>query len=62
MSIENLLSTKPLLNLPIVNRCTPFGVISYEMMGSRRYMGYNLEDKKIVISKDVVFDECKSMS
>jgi hypothetical protein len=27
LSIENLLSTKPLLNLPIVNRCTPFDVI-----------------------------------
>ena len=27
LSIEILLSTKPLLNLPIVNRCTPFGVI-----------------------------------
>jgi hypothetical protein len=30
MSIENLLSTKPLLNLPIVNRYTPFGVIKRE--------------------------------
>jgi len=27
MSIENLLSTKPLLNLPIVNRCKPFKVM-----------------------------------
>ena len=27
LSIENLLSTKPLLNLPVVNRYTPFGVI-----------------------------------
>jgi len=27
MSIENLLNTKPLLNLPIVNRYKPFDVI-----------------------------------
>ena len=29
LSIENLLSTKPLLNLPIVNRYTSFDVINF---------------------------------
>ena len=33
LSIKNLLSTKPLLNLPIVNRYTSFDVIKYNDVG-----------------------------
>ena len=51
LSIENLLSTKPLLNLPILNRCTPFGVnISHEKaktQGPQKNTNWSRQKRKV---------------
>jgi hypothetical protein len=39
MSIKNLLSTKPLLNLPIINRYTPFDI---NMLGCWSFINRHL--------------------